>query len=299
MSEPLVVTVIPNWNLRDDLAACLESLRRARYSRHQIVVVDNASTDDSVALVRARFPEAHVIARAENGGYAAALNDGIEHARALGAAYVFALNNDTIVDPDALATLVREMEANPDIGIAAPRVLLFADPSRLYRAGDRMYRWLPLPLSFGVRRHDGARYHRTIEFDYVSGCAMLIRAALFDIIGLFDESWFMYYEDSDFCRRARDRGFRITYVGRAVVYHKVSLSTSKEPAAIRRIRARNRVRFYRRHPHGPHPWLTYVAIAVIAAWRIAHDLLRGQHDQIRPYVEGLWQGWREAPSGPA
>lgn len=298
MPGNLVVTVIPNWNLRADLAACLDSLRRATHAQHHVIVVDNASTDDSVAFVAANYPEVELIVLSENRGYAAALNVGIVRALELGAAYVFVLNNDTIVPPDSLAALIKVMESDHLIGIVAPKSLNYGHPERIFSLGDRRYRWLPLPVGYGYNWRDRPALARFMEFDYVTGCAMLIRTAVFRQIGLFDDSFFLYYEDSDFCRRARDRGQRIICAGPIVIYHKVSLSTDKNRAANLRIRARNRIRFYRRHRHGPAPLLTSIAIIVMAVWRVARYGVARQWNLIDAYVRGLTEGWREPLTAP-
>ncbi len=293
MAHAQVITVIPHWNLKKDLAECLDSLQRIAYPAHQVVVVDNASTDGSVEFLREQYPWVHMIGLPQNGGFAVALNAGIAFALNAGAAYVFALNNDTVVRPDVLARLVALMDAEPSIGVVAPKVLYYDHPELIYRLGDRMYRWLPLPIGFGTKWRDHPRYTGVMEFDYVSGCAMLIRATLFHEIGLFDPTYFMYYEDADFCRRVRAHRYRIVCLGDAVLYHKTSLSAKKDPALICRIRARNRVRFYRRFPHGPHPWLTYLALTLIAIWRLVADVIRGRRDLLKPYLLGLRDGWRE------
>jgi GT2 family glycosyltransferase len=115
---------------------------------------------------------------------------------------------------------------------------------------------------------------------------------------LFDTSFFLFYEDSDFCRRARDAGVRVVCVGDAIIYHKASLSTGKDRSFSSRIRARNRIRFYRRYRHGPAPWLTSVAIGIMALWKTAGYLVRRQPHLIGPYWQGLREGWREPPSLP-
>lgn len=296
MGNKLVVTVIPNWNLKDDLRECLDSLQQCTYHPHQVVVVDNGSTDGSPTVVAEHYPWVHLIPLPDNRGYAAALNVGIEYALTLAADYVLALNNDTVVLTDTITRLVALLAADQSIGIAAPKVLYYDHPDRIYRLGDRMYRWLPLPVGFGPRWRDHPRFARVMDFDYVSGCAMLIRTTLFREIGLFNPTFFMYYEDADFCRRARRRGYRIVCDGRAVMYHKASLSAKKDKVGILRIRARNRMYFYRKYPHGPHPWFTYVFLALIAVWRVAGYLIRGQQQLILPYLQGLWAGWRQQPA---
>jgi len=298
MSGALLVTVVPNWNLKTDLAECLDSLRLVSYSPHQIIVVDNGSIDQSVEFVAVHYPEVILIALPENRGYAAALNAGIVRALALGAQYVLALNNDTLVPPEALTRLASLLEQDETIGIVAPKTLYFSRPERIYSLGDRAYPWLPVPRAFGYKWKDRPSLARVMEFDYVTGCAMLIRASLFREIGLFDVGFFLFYEDGDFCRRVRDGGYRILCDGGTIIYHKANLSTGKDRVFTSRIRARNRVRFYRRYRHGPSPWLTYLVLVVVALWRvIVYTFTRQQH-LIAPYLQGLLEGWREPPSKP-
>lgn len=289
----LVVTVVPNWNLKEDLGECLQSLQRQTYTNHLIVVVDNGSTDGSSEFVQTHYPDVQLIPLPKNQGYAAALNVGIRYALIQHADYVFALNNDTVLELNTLERLVQVLDSNIQIGIVSPKILYFDHPERIYRLGDRSYKLLPIPLGFGNKWRDHPKYSRLLEFDYVSGCAMLIRATIFKDIGMFDTSFFMYYEDGDFCRRTRDHGYRIVCAGNAVLYHKASLSSKKIQGFITQVRARNRVRFYRRHRHGPHPLLTYAIISLVDFWRLAEYLLKGQTLQVKPFVQGILQGWRE------
>jgi hypothetical protein len=200
------------------------------------------------------------------------------------------LNSDTIVKPDVLTRLVDVLKSDNSIGIAAPKVLYYGDTTRIYRLGDRKYRYLPLPVGFGNKWLDQPKFNGIMEFDYVSGCAMLIQASLLRDVGLFDTSFFMYYEDADFCRRAKEHGYRIVCVGDATIYHKASLSSKKEKVLITYIRARNRVRFYRRYKHGLHPVLTYITLAIVALWRTLLGLARGQSEMVKAYLQGLWDG---------
>ncbi len=298
MLDDLLITVVPNWNLKTDLIECLESLRRVSYAPHRIIVVDNGSTDGSAEMIPTDYPDVILIALPENWGYAAALNAGIVRALALGAVYVVALNNDTVVPFDTFSRLVSRMAQDPGISIVAPKILYYSHPDLIFSLGDRMYRWLPVPRGYGYKWKDSPSLARSMEFDYVTGCAMLIRASLFREIGLFDTGFFLFYEDGDFCRRARDRGGRIVCDGSTVIYHKASLSTGKDRTLTSRIRACNRVRFYRRHRHGPSPFLTYLVLAVVALWRIITYAFSGQRQLVTPYLQGLLEGWREDPVPP-
>jgi GT2 family glycosyltransferase len=293
MTSDLVVTVIPNWNLKQDLAECLDSLAASTYPQHLVVVVDNGSTDGSQAFLKENYPWVHLISLVENLGYAAALNEGIAYARQMGAGYVFALNNDTIVQSDVLSRLVSVLASDRTIGILAPKVLIHGSrPPMMLSLGERRCRWLPVPVRVGARWIDRPDLNGLMEFDYVTGCAMLIPEHIFTEVGLFDPTYFMYYEDADFCRRVQQNGFRIVRDASVIVLHKHGLSSSKDKPFATRARARSRVRFYKRYRHGPHPWLTYATLLLAGLGRTASFALRGQASLVGPYWKGLWEGWQ-------
>jgi len=294
MKYPLVISIVVNWNLKKELGECLNSLRNTSYPNHKIVVVDNGSTDGSPSFVAECYPEVDLIALPTNQGYAAGLNAGILRAMEHNADYVFLLNNDVLIPDNTISILVETMESHKDVGIASPKVLFYHYPNKIYALGDRIYPWSPLPVRFGHGKKDSQKFKGIMEFDYVTGCAMMVRSDIFRIVGLFETSYFMYYEDADFCRRVRDRGYRIICIGHAIVYHKAAQSTSQNKSLFVRIRARNRVRFYKRYRHGPHPWLTYISLAIIAMFHSMKYILTGEIWRIKPYILGLWEGWNES-----
>ncbi len=293
MSQPLVTAVIVNWNLKKDLGECIDSLFSVDYEPLKIIVVDNASSDGSVDYVTAQYPLIELLSLPTNQGYAGGVNQGILRALEMQADYVFVLNNDTVIEPQTVSRLVEVLEADVAIGIVAPKVLFYHQRERIFSLGDRVYPWLPLPLGFGYGKRDHPRYKTVMEFDYVTGCAMMIRQKVFHEVGYFDPTYFMYYEDADFCRRVRDHHYRIFCVGNAIIYHKAAQGTRQDKPRFIQMRARNRVRFYRRYRHGPHPWLTYIALGMMAAWYSFWYIIRGDYRLISPYFRGLWEGWHQ------
>lgn len=288
--EPRVVIVIPNYNLKSDLNECLESLKNSEYSNMDVVVVDNASSDDSVNFIESRHPWVKVIAQDQNGGYASALNEGILYSWKSNPEYFLLLNNDTLVPPDTVRELVKTLEKDPDIAIAAPKIIYHDQPEIIFSLGDKIYPWLPLPIRFGKQKKDKPEYDQTLEFDYVFGCALLVRASVFSKIGLFDTSYFMFYEDADFCRRVRDAGFKIVRVGKTIIRHKSSRSVKKEPERMTFFRARNRSRFYKRYRHGPHPILTLIALTFGSIITVMKYSFSRKLEKVRPYLNGAWRG---------
>lgn len=291
---PLVVVVIANWNLRKDLLECLQSLYETDYPRMHVIVVDNNSSDDSIAMVEQQFLQTQLIKREENGGYAVALNDGIRAGSALDTGFFLVLNNDTLVPPDTLSKLVDVMQSDPQIAIAAPKIIYHDHPERIFSLGDRLYPWLPLPLRIGRKALDRPEYSKTMEFDYLFGCALLIRTESLKQVGLFDTSFFMYYEDADLCRRMRDEGWKNVRVGSAIIRHKASMSSKLVPEKMLYLRARNRSWFYRRYRHGPLPALTFLALLLGSIKTVFTYLVTGKKSQIQPYVKGAMDGLNQA-----
>lgn len=217
MSEPLVSVIIPNWNGAAHLPTCLEALRRQTYTRQEVLVVDNGSTDDSLKLL-AGYPEVRILALGANRGFAGAVNAGI---RAAHGEILVLLNNDTEASPTWLEALVAAFERHPDAGLLASRILLFDRRDVFHSAGD-YYRVDGIPGNRGVWETDQGQYDREEEVFSACGAAAAYRRELFQDIGLFDEDFFYSCEDVDLAWRAQIAGWNCWYVPTAVVYHKLS-----------------------------------------------------------------------------
>ncbi|HXH05063.1 MAG TPA: glycosyltransferase family 2 protein [Vicinamibacterales bacterium] len=254
--------IVPNYQGGRHLLACLESLRAAPPRLpHEILVVDNASTDGSGAAVRARFPEVRVLALPDNRGFAAAVNAGIRASDAGGARLVLLLNSDTLVPAGAVDRLVARYGAVERVGVAGPRLVdaggrpeLSFGPmpgpaaelwqKLLGRAYDRRSRW--------AVRYVERWTHREHFPDWVSGACLLVARALAHEVGLFDERYALYLEDADFCAAVRRRGRRILFTPAAEIVHLRGRSRAEAGAAADAAYRRSQLAFYAKH----HPaWL--------------------------------------------
>src|SRR5262245_16977218 len=150
MDEPRVSVVIPNWNGQQFLRVCLEALRRQSYRSYEVVLVDNASTDDSVAYVQTVYPEVRIECLAHNLGFAGGVNAGM---RAAQGEYIALLNNDTEADPGWLEALVAALDAEPEIGFAASKMIAYHDRGLLDGCGDALS-WHMLAYKIGVNERD-------------------------------------------------------------------------------------------------------------------------------------------------
>ncbi|MGQ9517138.1 MAG: glycosyltransferase family 2 protein [Anaerolineae bacterium] len=217
-TSPLVSVIIPNWNGAALLPACLDSLRAQTYRRLEIIVVDNASTDESVALVRERYPEVRLVVLSENRGLTGGVNAGIRSATG---GIIALLNNDAEAEPGWVAALVETLEAHPEAGSAASKMLLYDRRDVLNSAGDT-YGLDGIPGNRGVWERDVGQYDRDIEVFGACGGAAAYRRAMLEEIGLFDEELFMYCEDVDLAWRAQIAGYHCVFAPQARVYHRLS-----------------------------------------------------------------------------
>jgi GT2 family glycosyltransferase len=254
--------VIVNYNAKEHLEHCLESLTSSPPATpHEIVVVDNASTDGSVAVVRARWPRARVIEQRTNGGFAAGNNAGI---RATDSALILLLNNDTIVPAGAVDRLVGRLLARPDAAVAGPR--LVDDAGRAELSFGRMIspvnelRQKLTTLLHGrgvaaVSSWVDRATRREQDVDWVSGACLLVRRADAEQAGLLDERFFLYTEDVDFCAAIRARGRRVMFTPVAEIIHLRGRSRATAPVAMNVAYRRSHVAFYEKHHPGWAPLL--------------------------------------------
>ncbi|NOZ28728.1 MAG: glycosyltransferase family 2 protein [Chloroflexi bacterium] len=216
---PPVCVVILNWNNAAYTLRCLRSVTEAQYPDLTIIVVDNGSTDSSVAAIRERYPQVHLLALERNLGYAGGNNAGIQHALGLSPRYIFLLNNDVTIAPDALRHLVTAAEQHPEAAFLGPKIYHLDHPDRIQSAGatlDLLWR----SHQRGLDEPDEGQFDKLEEVDYVIGAAVLIRAAALSQVGLLDDRFFLYREDVDWCLRARRLGYKILYVPQARVWHR-------------------------------------------------------------------------------
>jgi len=216
--RPLLSVIIPHYNNKHYLPPCLGALQRQTYPHLEIILVDNGSTDESVAMTRREFPAVKIIELGQNLGLTGAINRGIEQS---GGQIIVALNNDTEVTPGWAQALVDTLAAHPEAGIAASKMLLFDRRDTLHSAGDGMGA-NGIPINRGVWQKDEGQFDGDTYIFGGCGGAVAYRREMLDDIGLFDEDLFMYLEDVDLNWRAQLAGYKAVFAPQAVVYHHLS-----------------------------------------------------------------------------
>ncbi|MCO6453147.1 MAG: glycosyltransferase family 2 protein [Caldilineales bacterium] len=308
--------LIVSWNVRDLLLKCLAALPAAGGSErsYEIIVVDNASSDGTVQAVIQAFPEVHVIANKENRSFTSGNNQALAKARG---DYLFLLNPDAEPDPGSIAELWRYLEANPGVGIAGPR-LRYPDGS--VQSSRRRFPTLPvlftesavvqeyLPGLSLFRRYYLADQADDIPqtVDWIVGAAMFARRQVYEQIGGLDESFFMYSEELDWCRRAVEAGWQVGYVPAAGIVHYEGKS-SEQVMASRHVRFFSSRVLYTRKYYGSF-WAETLRLWLLAIfafqwlregakWLVGHKRTL-RMERMRAYAQVLRSGLRPSPTPP-
>jgi len=246
--------VIVNYNACDHLVNCLQSLVRDRPDiEHEVIVVDNGSTDQSADRVRTSFPSVSLVALPQNVGFAAGNNAGIRASRG---DLLLLLNNDTLVPAGAIDSLVRALAAHPDAAIAGPRLadgdgrpeLSFGPMiSPLGELRQKLTTWLHRRGVGAVSSWVDRETRREHYVDWVSGACLLVHRGDAEAVGLLDERYFLYTEDVDFCAAIRARGRRVLFTPAAEIVHLRGRSRATAAAAMNVAYRRSHLAFYEKH----------------------------------------------------
>jgi GT2 family glycosyltransferase len=236
-SDQSVAVVVVNWNGLLYLPACILSLSQQTHPNYQIVVIDNGSTDGSLAYLERYHPSVHIIRNQHNLGFAAACNQGIV---ATQTDYIALLNNDAIVHPEWLSAMVDKM-SDPTVGMCACKMLAMNNHHMVDSAGIAVDK---LGFAWGIaggQLDDPSHYPQPEQLLGPSGGAGLYRRSMLEDIGLFDESFFAYLEDVDLAWRAQWAGWQCKFAENAVAFHVHSATAMRVPYLKSRLLARNRV----------------------------------------------------------
>ena len=273
MSSASVHAIVVNWNGGEDTARCLARLVEQGVAAAHLHLVDNGSTDGSVALARRAVPGLELLELGRNTGFGAAANAGAARALEAGADLLLFVNNDALLERGCLDALLDEAARAPLAGFFGPRVVLPGSPSLLWAAGGVLGFGPNLSRLRGQGLPDAPGWHGTIDVDYVPGCVLLARAEAWRATGGFDDAYFAYTEDVDLGVRAGALGIGSRVVGRALAVHAASSATGGGYNPRRKfLMARGAVRFLRTHG-GAARWLAWLVcdvlalpLALLAAW---------------------------------
>jgi GT2 family glycosyltransferase len=258
-------------------------LPRIRYPNWSATVIDNASSDGTDEAIRAAFPSQRVLVMDKNLGFCGGNNRGIQDALARGAAYVLLLNNDTELHPDLLSELVQVAQSDERIGAVGAKNIMMQDHRTVWGAYGELNYGKYLVTLIGSRAEDGPEYTCVKDVDWVIGNGVLMSRKALEVVGDFDEYFFGYHEDVDWCERAHHAGFRTIYNGRAIIYHHGSSASgpnAKMPFPTMYFLGRNGLVFARKHG---------------TVWQLTRHVTLFLTDVTRLSLRAWWRGERVKP----
>lgn len=226
-----VAIILLNWNSYDDCMDCIASINNISYPNYHIYLVDNDSQDQSLdRLKKDLHDQANLtfVESSENTGFAGGNNLGIQRALDDGYEYFWMLNVDTVIDREALSALMEAITKDDNIGIVGSKIYYYNSSKVVWFAGGVINTYTGFTKHIGIKEVDNGQFEQATACDYITGCSLLFRRQMLADVGYMNEDYFLYFEETDWNIRARNKGWKILFVPSSIVYHKVSLSTGGE-----------------------------------------------------------------------
>ena len=278
-----IITV--NYNGQKDTCALIESI--PFYENMEVIVVDNASTQDEASIIQNQYPQVKVILSKKNIGFAGGNNLGIKESKG---DYIFLINNDTIFKDFNVESLINRLEASPSIGMVCPKIRFVWGTSPIQYAGYTLLSKITVRnQAIGYGEEDKGQYNTAHPTPYAHGAAMLIKRDAIDKVGLMPEDYFLYYEELDWSMMFTRAGYEIWYDPACTIYHKESQSTGQISPLRTYYITRNRLLLVKRNWQGIYKYLAYCYLTCIVAPRdIIKHTLKGRFDLSKAVSKGLF-----------
>lgn len=286
LRQPLVISVILNTNRKQDTLECIQSLSAGSYPHHRVIILDNTSNDGSVEAIQIQFPDVQILPLATNLGYAGNNNRGIHAALEQGADWVFVLNEDTTLAPDCIEKLIRVGQTDEKIGVLGPLVYHHNEPQVIQSAGGWLNHIWESGHS-GQNEPDQGQYNHPRQVDWISGCAILVRRETIEQIGVLDERFFYYWEETEWCLRAAKAGWRIFHVPEGKLWHKGVQRDYHPSPNVTYYSTRNRLLMMKKHHAPAQIWFMtgFRLFKTLISWTI-----RPRWTAQKEHRQAMWQG---------
>lgn len=254
--RPTIGVILVNFNNEHYTLPCLESLTQVNYPNLDTIVVDNGSKPESVQAIRDAYPDVTLIDLGENRGFTGGNNAGIRRALDNGDDYIILLNNDTTVAPDMFDILIDVMEKDPSIGVTGPTIYYHDHPDMIWSIAGAIDWKHGRSSMIGLNETDNGQFgHSPREADFITGCALMVRREVWEKVGLLDDDFFIYYEETEWCVRAGRAGYKICYVPQAKMWHKISIEARAASPWAYYYMTRNRFLFLNKTRASIQSWL--------------------------------------------
>ena len=289
-----IAIILVNYNGKEYNEECIKSIFESSYKNLEVIVVDNDSKDGSPELLREQFGDKiNLIMAEENLGFSGANNIGIKKALEDGCDYVVLLNNDTLIDKDLIYNMLNASKEEND-AVISPKIYYYDNKDIIWSAGADM-RWKKgVTDQRGINQKDNGSYNKREEVEFGTGCCLFIPSKVIKEVGYLTDDYFLYYEDTDYCMRVRERGFKIVYEPTAILYHKESASTGGNLSKLYiYYNTRNRLifnkRFNSKNKMSYMPYFYVSRLVKCALWAIKgrSDLVRITFSAINDYRKNI------------
>ena len=294
-----VAIIIINWNSYSLTRDCLESLQKIVYQNFQIVLVDNASSDDSAKKLKDEFPEINLIINSDNLGFTGGNNVGLEFALKNGYNYLLLLNNDTIVEPNFLSILVEKIEEDDNIAAVQPKIYFNHNRQLVWNAGGRYYPVISLSKVIGEEVVDKGQFSDSKESDWLTGCAFMTRSSVVSEVGLLSDLYFYgCFDDVDWSIRMRKKGYKLLFCADSKIYHAVAASSKGDGTNgegvlkpfFHYLVNRNHILFLRQHTSWFYLPTSYLYQLFKFFGYSAYFIFRRRFRKLRAFLHGFWHG---------
>ena len=289
MKEPLVSLITLNYNQTEVTCAFLESTKALTYHNFETIVVDNASTKDPTKQIeQGNYPHLRLVLSEKNLGFTGGNNLGMRKAQG---DYVLIVNNDTEVTPNLLEQLLMPFKQDERVGVVSPKIKFYDHPDIIQYAGFQpMNPFTGRTGAVGSREPDRGQHDTPGETYGAHGAAMMVKREVIEKVGMFAETFFIYYEEWDWSARIRRAGYKIFYQPKATIYHKESITMGKESAIKAYYHTRNRILYMRRNSEkSQFVIFTLFLICFIIPKAVINYSRRGQFKHLKAFVSGvLW-----------
>lgn len=243
--EELLYVIILNYNETEETLRCIQCVKETDYVNFKILIVDNNSQDNLEIKIKERFPDVEFIQTGKNLGYAGGNNIGIKYAIEHNAEYICLLNNDIDISPDCFNELIYAL-GNPKVGISGPAIL-FWDSDVIHSTGLNICFYKGSAKAINYNKLKNMVYEHIVECDYLEGACLMFNSKLIYKIGYFPEVYFLYFEETEWCVKAKKANYKVVCVPKAIVHHKGSESVDKITGLKMYFQDRNRILFERRN----------------------------------------------------
>ena len=286
---PKVYVVTLNYNGLDWLKDCLDSISNLNYTNFNVLLVDNGSADNSIKFVKENYDDIEILENKSNLGYSEGFNRGINYAIKNDAEYILIMNNDTVIDKDALTQLVKTATTDSKIGFVSGKVYYHSKPNTFQTVGRLSDPHTIVGPHVGSYEEDIGQYDKIKDYDFIDDVFMLVSTDTIKETGAYDKDFFLQYEETDWCIRVRKAGYRIVYVPEAKIWHKGTLTSGGTYSPINTFyNARNRTIFMKKNSTQSQ-WFSYIIKLFfnVVPKRVINLVIKGQTHLIFSYISGI------------